>query len=154
MPDAGTDPMRAWKSGNRWFLTQCSLGTGKLRCPSSEQAEGLGVSNKKHSRRRQSHGMADLTNLARAAVPVMGRCGLEGLVRRMPSAVRHCLGGLCNRSFMRKMACIAGFMCVTSYHFCSDLLLHYRQGLASHFCRHGVPQPAAQGQQHDHEGEH
>lgn len=152
VPEASTDPLRAWRSGNRWFLAACRVGAGKERCLGAGQRtcaeNGVGAGGKW----RQGHGVAGLAGCAGVAV---GRARMGWIFAgRTASAVVNSLRlvkrlGFCG--FMTNMHLRAWRMGMGR-----DCLCRRWQGLQRrqrHPGRHGFAHPAAQQQQGDHEDE-
>ncbi|CAN5469018.1 hypothetical protein BH10PSE16_BH10PSE16_04600 [soil metagenome] len=149
MPAASTDPVRAWRSGNRWFLAQCGFGTGKLgNCRAGQCAQ---VENSGHigCRWGQCNGMAGLTDSAGIAVGI--GC-VRFCTRSMAWAVGRSLGRIGHHCFGILMSLYPRFMGVCCCHFWSSLLLLLHLG-GKHSRRHRIAHPAAQRQQGDHEDE-
>ncbi len=147
MPAASTDPIRAWRLGNRWFLAQCGFSTGKLgNCRPRQHAQ---VENGSHVGPRwgQRDSMAGLTDAAGFAV---GICGVRFCIRSMAWAVGCSWGHICRHCFGILMSFRPSFMTVSCYCFCSGLLLLLHLA-RKHSRRHRVTDPAAQRQQGDHE---
>ena len=153
MPCTSTGPVRAWGSGNWWFLAECRNCTGVRR------AERLGLrrcaETAAHGQRtrRHCHAVARLAGLAVLTVAVLVR-GVQragrGFVGR--GSFRHvrccvfCTVGhdarCCFDRCVPKIALSGFFMCADSY--CIDSAHGHRS------C-HRVAHPAAQGQQDKHQ---
>ena len=148
MPEASTGPIRAWDSGNRGFLVECSFGTGEWGACSAWQRALTDKVVQVSRHREQRQGVAGLTGGAGSAVGVSRmksviRGGLGTVMSDRPFLNR--LGRTCFVVKIRSSACSMG---VRSHDFRSGLQLGQR-----HLGRHRVAHPAAQGQQGDHEGE-
>ena len=147
VPAASSDPIRAWRSGNRWFLAQCGLGTGKLGNDCAGQCAGIESGGSIGWRRGQRDRMAGLADTAGIAVRVI--CMIRSS-RGMTCAVGGRLRCVSRHDFGILMSLHPRFMGVSSYYFCSSLLLHLSR---DHCRRHGITDPAAQRQQGDHDDE-
>ena len=144
---ASTDPVRAWRSGNRWFLVQCALGTDKLRYGCAGQRARVRSRGQVGSHQGQGDCMA---SLACAACIAMRVSLVVLIVRCVPHAVAIRLLCVDDRDFCIFLRTRPCFMGIYSYRFCSAVLLHLNR---DHACCHRVTDPAAQRQQGNHEDE-
>ena len=144
MPAASTDPVRAWESGNRWFLAQRGKGAGKLRhgspsrCCRTEGGRRIGRG------RRQGNGMAGLAGAARFAMRI---CPMVHPGSVSVGTIASCRGGMPRLLRIRRKHPAGRFMKMG----CRCLkccLLMRRPG--SHAGGHGITGPAAQRQQENH----
>lgn len=150
MPAASTGPIRAWKSGNRWSLSPCRLGTGELGNFRARQCAQVGCRSSTESRRRsQRQRMADLTGAAGFAVRV---CCVGVSLRGMAGTIscsQSCLGCPCIGNNVSWFTHCMDMPCGC---FGSALLLHLDLR-HHHFSRHGFAHPAAQRQQGNQESD-
>ena len=148
MPAASTDPIRAWRSGNRWFLAQCAVCTGKLGYCRAGQCVQVENSGHTGCRRGQRDRMAGLTNAAGIAVRV---CCVRFCTISVPWAVSRSWGRIDQHCLCVLMSLRPRFMGMRRYYFSSTwLLLHLG---SKHSRRHCIAHPTAQRQQGDHQDE-
>ncbi len=152
MPEASTGPIRAWKSGNGWFLAQRSFGAGKGVCRRAVQ--GKPVENRAQIRPcgGQRYRVTSLAGGAGIAVCVSQARSITGGMARAVSNFWNCLW---RHWLMIKMGWSPHFIGVKSYVFNSNSLglEMTRRHPGRHPGRHRVADPAAHRQQGDHEDE-